>query len=130
MAQRGSRGKRNARSPTTASEKLVRLRSKGQVTVPARQLSLLGLRPGDQLIARVVGDHIVLAPGEVTVRAPRPKALARTTPTRVQLDERRRVLATIQPLSSEDIDAIEPIRLRGRALTDEELEEAISEGRE
>ncbi|HEV2420607.1 MAG TPA: AbrB/MazE/SpoVT family DNA-binding domain-containing protein [Candidatus Acidoferrales bacterium] len=45
--------------------------TKGQVVVPSRIRSKLGLQPGDALEAKVEGQHIVLTPRKVRSRKPR-----------------------------------------------------------
>jgi AbrB family looped-hinge helix DNA binding protein len=39
-----------------------RLSSKRQITVPVKMARALGLEPGDRIILRLEGDHIVLIP--------------------------------------------------------------------
>ena len=130
MRRRKPKGRLEVRARVKTSEKLIRLRSKGQVTVPAKQLALLNLRAGDQLISRVEGDRIVLGPVELTRRGPAYEPAPVPRPSRAQLDERRRGLTKIRPLTARDFDELEPVGLRGPGFTDEELEAAIGEGRE
>jgi bifunctional DNA-binding transcriptional regulator/antitoxin component of YhaV-PrlF toxin-antitoxin module len=111
-------------------ERFVRIRPKGQVTVPTKQLALLDLRAGDQLLSRVEGDRIVLSPVEVTKRRPRFETTVAPKPSRAQLAERRRLLARTRPLTAQEFEGLEVAVLQGPSLTDEELEAAVGEGRE
>jgi len=106
------------------SEKQVTIRARGQVTLPAPLRRTLGLNAGDRMVASGEDGRIVLDP----VRNEPPAERRRLTPA--QRAARAEVRKRTRPLSAAEVDAIRPVRLRGRPPTPEELRAAVVDGRE
>jgi len=69
---------------------LVRVQSKGQMTIPSRLRSAIGLADGDLVEVKAVGRKIVITPQVVIDRSKFPAADGEYTP-----DQRRRLNASL-----------------------------------
>ncbi len=90
--------------------------------------SRLGLAEGDSLRLSLEAGRVVIEPAESTRWSPAPPR--RPRPTREQIRRRAEMLADLEPITDAELDAIEPVAIRGEPLTIAELEAAFSAGRQ
>jgi len=103
-------------------ERRLTIRAKGQMTLPAVLRRRLGLKAGDQILARDEGRRVVLEPEADG----RPVA----KPTAEQLRAQKELARTLRQPTEAEFRSWRRMKLAGPPLGAEEIAAAIAEGRE